>query len=219
LSGDRIDSTGHGNLITETNGTVIYDSSGVINNAAYITDGNNTSWLSISAGVCDPYDQPKSYSLWFNLDQTSVGYQFLLCQGESSDQQNINPFYIEGNSTLYTIFTTNGYYWTNSIGTGIVPTANEWHHVVLTLNGSVANLYYDGNLVGTTNYSGAIQSTNSQFTLGHYNPYPNGVWGSDKFAGKLDEFGIWNRELSLSEISFIYNNRIGRGLPYPYPYN
>jgi hypothetical protein len=219
LSGDRIDSTGHGNLITETNGTVVYDSNGVIGNAAYITDGNNTSWLSISAGVCDPYDQPKSYSLWFKLDQTNVGYQFILAQGETSDQRNINPFYLENNSTLTTLFTTNGSYWTNSINTSVVPTANVWHHVVLTLNGSIAKLYYDGALVGSTAYSGEIQSTNSRFTLGHYNPYPSGVNGTDKFAGKVDEFGIWSRELSLSEVSFIYNNRIARGLPYPYPYN
>jgi hypothetical protein len=219
LSGNRIDSTGNGNLITETNGTVIYDSNGVINNAAYITDGNNTSWLSISAGVCDPHDQPKSYSLWFNLDQTNVGYQWLLCQGESTDQRNINPFFIENNSTLTSVFTTNGFYWTNTINTSIVPTANEWHHAVLTLNGSVAKLYYNGALVGSTNYSGTIQSTDSQFTLGHYNAYPNGVYGTEKFVGKVDEFGIWNRELSLSEISFIYNNKVARGLPYPYPYN
>jgi hypothetical protein len=202
----------------DMNPTPIGSTTGIIADCAYITDGNAT-WFKLPAGICDPADQPKSYSLWFKLDQTSVGYQWLLCQGDQSDQRNINPFYLENNSTLTTFFTTNGYYWTNSIGTSVVPTANEWHHVVLTLNGSVAKLYYDGNLVGSTNYSGTIQSTNSQFTLGHYNAYPNGVYGTEKFAGKFDEFGIWDRELSKSEVNFIYNNRIARGLPYPYPYN
>ncbi|NBO98572.1 MAG: LamG domain-containing protein [Proteobacteria bacterium] len=196
----------------------IGSTTGIIEDCAYVTNGNTT-WFKLPAGICDPSDQPKSYSLWFKLDQTSVGYQFLLCQGELSDQRNINPFYIEWNSTLSTVFTTNGYYWTNSIGTNIVPTANEWHHVVLTLNGNTAKLYYDGNLVGSTGYSGEIQSTNSRFTLGHYNPFPNGVNGPNIFAGKFDEFGIWNKELSLSEVLFIYNNRQARGLPYPYPYN
>jgi hypothetical protein len=206
------------NVLNFPTPTPISSTTGIINDSAYITDGNDA-WFKLPAGICDPSNQPKSYSLWFKLDQTSVGYQFILSQGNTSDQRNIVPFYLENNSTLNTIFTTNGSNWTNSINTSIVPTANEWHHVVLTLNGSVAKLYYDGALVGSTNYSGTIQSTNSQFTLGHYNPYPNGVYGTDKFAGKVDEFGIWNRELSLSEISFIYNNRTARGLPYPYPYN
>jgi hypothetical protein len=196
----------------------ISSTTGVIDDCAYITDGNDT-WFKLPAGICDPSNQPKSYSLWFKLDQTNVGYQFILGQGENSDQRNIVPFYLENNSTLNTIFTRNGFSWTNSINTSIVPTANEWHHVVLTLNGSVARLYYDGALVGSNNYSGTIQSTNSRFTLGHYNPYPNGVYGTDKFVGKVDEFGIWSRELSLSEVSFIYNNRRARGFPYPYPYN
>lgn len=206
------------NVLNFPTPTPISSTTGIINDSAYITDGNDA-WFKLPAGICDPSNQPKSYSLWFKLDQTSVGYQFILSQGNTSDQRNIVPFYLENNSTLNTIFTTNGSNWTNSINTSIVPTANEWHHVVLTLNGSVAKLYYDGALVGSTNYSGTIQSTNSQFTLGHYNPYPNGVYGTDKFAGKVDEFGIWNRELSLSEISFIYNNKVARGLPYPYPYN
>jgi hypothetical protein len=37
--------------------------------------------------------------------------------------------------------------------------------------------------------------------LGHYNPYPNGLYGYPGiFAGKLDEFGIWDKELSKAEV-------------------
>jgi hypothetical protein len=212
-SGDRIDSSGNNNTITESGGTVS-NGSGIIGNGANVQNGNNA-WLTLPAGLCDVGSGQKSFSLWFKLNQTNVGYQFILNQGTGNDYSDINIFYIESNSTLTCLFNQYPAYWTNALLTNIIPTANEWHHAVLTFNGSTANLYYDGSLVATSSYGGYVQSSGSQYTLGHYDAYPNGINGQQGiFSGSVDEFGIWNRELSSQEVAALYNQRTA--IPYPF---
>jgi len=213
-SGDRGDYTGIGNTITEVNGTVGYGS-GIIGNAANITDGNNTSWLAIPEGICDFDYGQKTYSIWFKLNQTNIGYQWILCQGTGNDQTDLNPFYIEGNSELACIFYDSSYYSWYPLYSNIVPTANVWHNAVVTFDGSNVNLYYDGKLVASRGYTAPMSNSGSSYTLGHYNASPyNGI-----FSGYLDEFGIWNRALSQGEVSFLYN--LGKGNTYPFgvPFN
>jgi hypothetical protein len=214
-SGPRSDATGNGNTIVEVNGTVSSGSGVVGGNAANIANGNS-SWLKLPAGLCDIGTGQKSFSLWFKLNQTSIGYQFILCQGHNYDFVDNNIVYIEGGSFLSSIFltSTENHWNAYNLGGNIVPTANVWHHCVITYSGSQITAYYDGNQISQFGYSGSISTDNTEYTLGHYNAFPNGIGGQPgEFHGLIDDVGIWNRVLTPTDVAYLYNT--GQGRQYP----
>jgi autotransporter-associated beta strand protein len=78
----------------------------------------------------------------------------------------------------------------------------EWHHVAITLSGTVGTLYIDGVAVGTNNNMSLKPSglgTTTQNYIGRSqfsaDPYLNAA---------VDEFRIYNRGLSASEINTVY---------------
>lgn len=205
--GNRADFTGNGNTITQTlpatGGANVTNATGISGNCAYFANGNTSGWLTLPAGICDVgAAKTKTYSMWFKLTQTSAGYQWLWMQG-GGDVQRINPFYIEANSQLTTIFFEGGRW--NPMSWGVTPTANTWHHVCLVINGNSVKGYYDNVLSLNTTYAGTIQADTTAHTLGHYNAYPNGLNVNVPFTGYIDEVAIFNTALTASQVSYIYS--------------
>ncbi len=99
-------------------------------------------------------------------------------------------------------------------GTVTQPTSNasvndgNWHHIVITSDGSNLNIYIDGSLDKSAAWTGS-NTTNYSYTWG------NIIQHSDTYSGDLDEIGVWTRALSSSEVSALYNG--GLGLSYPFP--
>ena len=95
----------------------------------------------------------------------------------------------------------------NVVSTNIVEASweGDWQYVVLRQNGTHISLWINGSIVdssvGSTNFS--VEST---FILG---ANENGV---THFDGVMDELAVWNRALSASEISDLYNS--GTGITY-----
>lgn len=88
---------------------------------------------------------------------------------------------------------------------------NTWHHIVVTFTGSVMKIYLNGVEVATTSsYSGAITSRTSSVYIGEMGTHN----GSEGFAGRIDEAAIWNRALTLAEITELFNNN--NGLTHPF---
>ena len=109
----------------------------------------------------------------------------------------------------------------------------EWHHFAITINGTSIKIYKDGgdaaiNSSNPTNNQGtpfgtktattALGSTAGNgsyvasfagvplyFTIGGYNDASTDSLAY-RFSGGIDDFASWERELSGSEISKIYNN-------------
>ena len=79
-----------------------------------------------------------------------------------------------------------------------------WKHYVVTYDKSEQEykFYIDNSLTHTqTNHALTIDATD--FTIGNQlgNLYDNESW-----YGKIDQFGAWNRILTLQEIADLYNN-------------
>lgn len=76
-------------------------------------------------------------------------------------------------------------------------TANAWHHVAVTHNGSTVKIYIDGNLdhQATVAHSSSTQA-------GYIGKRPDGYQSLD---GRADDLAIFGRELSAAEISNLYN--------------
>lgn len=73
--------------------------------------------------------------------------------------------------------------------------ANTWTHLAATYDGGNLNLYVNGKKVATQAVSGAMSASDGALRIGG-----NSVWGSEYFAGYIDEVRIYNRALTANEI-------------------
>ncbi len=80
---------------------------------------------------------------------------------------------------------------------------SKFHHIVGAVSGNSTKLYVDGILVNTliTAYNQNSQCYGGDLQIGR-------DWVTDPlyFQGKLDDIGIWNRALTQSEITALYNS-------------
>jgi predicted phosphodiesterase len=80
----------------------------------------------------------------------------------------------------------------------------QWHHGVVTFDGSIVKLYIDGVQVGTrTTASSPETSGNHPLKIG-----ANSRTVSNLFTGSIDEVGIWNRALTNIQIANLKNNGV-----------
>jgi hypothetical protein len=89
-------------------------------------------------------------------------------------------------------------------------TEDQWHHIVVTHDGTTTRLYLDGTNEG--NATQTLSTSGSTFFTGHLQYSP--VHSID---GKIDELGIWDRALTTTEITELYNS--GEGLQAPFRQN
>jgi hypothetical protein len=90
----------------------------------------------------------------------------------------------------------------------------EWHHWVVYLDTDVNNckLYLDGVLIAPYSvYVGTTGSYTQSLTIGSDEQV-----GGNSFLGKIDEFAVYDRELTQAEITRMYNtyyspNRVANG--------
>lgn len=90
-------------------------------------------------------------------------------------------------------------------------TQNTWHHFVLTYNGSTLTLFHNGSSVSSTAASGSISATTVPFEIGKL------TFSTTNFIldGKLDNVALWNKTLSPTEVSVLYNNTCAHDLADP----
>lgn len=81
-------------------------------------------------------------------------------------------------------------------------TDNEWHHAVMTFDDSDAvRLYVDGSQKDSTPVSSSLVSRGSTVKFG----VPAHLPDKDFFTGRIDDVRIYDRALSASEVSDLYN--------------
>lgn len=83
-----------------------------------------------------------------------------------------------------------------SIGTGLNKTVSDldWHHLVVTYDGSSFKFFVDGVLSGSTNMPGSLASTFVTYIIG------NGYW-----KGAIDDLRFYSRTLTASDVTALYN--------------
>jgi len=78
---------------------------------------------------------------------------------------------------------------------------NNWHHIVITGNGTT-NLMYVDNVLRDSD-TGLVPSATTT------NPTVIGTSATQYFSGYVDEVGIWNRTLSSTEVDNLWNGGLG----------
>lgn len=142
-----------------------------------------------------------STSLWFKSTVQPSEDQWLFHHGRRFTDTSYGIRQKDNGDLSYLI-------WGNSIDvSGLGYDDGDWHHAVITMDGSTLKAYFDGENVGSRSASINIDGS-KQLLIGNKHNRP-----SNAFDGNIDEVGVWDRALTSSEVSELYNN--GSGLnPY-----
>jgi len=213
---------------SEGNGTVAYDisSNGVNQNNGTLTNFNfnaNSGWGEGKYGKALLFDGSDDYVDAGNVikNLTNFAFSFWIKIDTFSNPAYMTPF---GQSDAIYPSATNAFnFFTGSAsdsfglqgewtdGSNLDMRVNipfgvgVWKHIAVTYDGSNVIQYVDGLLLNQKSYSSkSIGNSNSLlFGKGYAQP---GSLVTTYFDGTIDEVMIYNRTLSLGEISEIYNN-------------
>jgi len=163
------------------------------------SDGSAGNYMNTSAGT-DGYPTgtgDHALSFWVKSEGASTGTVFDYLNGA-----DLERIFIRSNGRV-------GMKWGGSglveTGTGVAnPNGTTWNNIVLNRKNGFAELWVDGVL--HLNATSTTSITPGRIRVGAYET------PSDYYRGAYDEFAIWNRSLTASEISDLYNG--GTGITY-----
>jgi hypothetical protein len=135
-----------------------------------------------------PHSTAMSVSAWIKYDDALAPAEVFICS--TSDGPHVEQF--QNQYMGYNNPTGNPW-----IGSGAVD--NKWHHVVVTIDGTNLKFYVDGNLVGTTVSPETETDPFAWYHLGT-GPVVFKYW-----RGAIDDFRIYSRTLSASEVTSLFN--------------
>lgn len=202
-SGNATDTVGSATL---TNTNITY-STGKISNGAY---NAGTNGYKLQGTIADPdsYSSGYSWACWAYVDDnTPTTRQAFMASDESASWGVCSIFALETTGNLCFKF-GNGeslYYYTDT-GTQ-VPQAT-WFHVVTTVNGTNQKCYLNGTLVSNVTKASSLANNGTTFVI------LNQKDGLTPTTGRVDEAGIWGRELSQTDVNYLYNGGLGRTYPF-----
>jgi hypothetical protein len=199
------DSSGNGRNGTLINMEDADWQAGKLNNCLNFNEGTTNEY--VDCGNIASFERTDKFSIeaWI---QTSVASKIVIARHNGTVGWFI---YVDSDGKLM-CYLSNSYSGSNNIArkSSDTVTDNNWHHIVLTYDGTsiVAGLhiYKDGVLndgaIVQDNLTNSIQvGTNTRI----------GNWGGSALCwkGKIDEVLIYNKELSAAEVSASYNSGSG----------
>ena len=114
---------------------------------------------------------------------------------------------IKNTSLLRVNFTTSSNGWFTDINSTTQFANNTWYHVVMTFGSNTVKLYINGSQEDTATFSNPnTNASNGNFVIGRHSTDPSSYGYYD---GLLDDTGIWNRVITSSEVTSLYNSNTG----------
>lgn len=195
---DATDFFGPNNLTN--NGSCTF-TTGKVGNALNLTSNGSSQYLSIGSPL-SVNTTNITMACWVNLPDTSRHGCFMH-NGSTTGGNGYSigvgngDFSTNGNTLMLLIDSVAFVSSTISIGTG-------WHLVGVSRNATTWKFWLDGAQVGTTSTTSPGTPAGAFFMGNDYN-------GTDRFFNNLiDEAGFWNKELSTTEWSNLYNGGSGQ---------
>jgi hypothetical protein len=145
-----------------------------------------------------------SISAWVNITEFDGGP---IALGSSTDANA--PAIVTAFNTTYFFYGNNGAGDCNPATTLAPLSIGTWNHIVGTISSSTTTCRYYVN--------GTLISEDPYTNLGGFSEIQLGAYDArflTTFNGQLDEVGVWNRALTGSEVTELYNG--GIGLTYPF---
>jgi len=213
LDGNSNDVTGNGYNGTDT--AITYGTSyGKINQGALFNGSSSRILLGSTSSLV--MNSNISVSVWIKPSALPTSGTLMTIVGKYSDSTgnggyDLRLYNNSGTQEIdFTITTSAGtsasaaYKYALPLGT--------WYHLVGTNDGTTSSLYLNGILVAAVAIGNPALSTGSTPNIGCLD-----LVGTLMrfFNGSIDEVGVWNRALTSSEVSQLYNNG-GAGIQYPF---
>lgn len=213
--------------LDETSGTVVNDSVGsyhLYNKDCSIVDAKNNKGLQLAqtldyisgATTTHAFERTDSwsFSLWFKRSTISINAYVVGNQQLGGVFQGYLMFIGTGNAIQIQIYNNNT---TNYIlaytASGAFTDTTNYHHMAWTYDGSSTaagvKVYLDASNLALTVGKDTLTSSIKNGLPFYLGGYPAADWYS---RGIIDEVSVWNRVLSQSEVTKLYN--AGSGLFY-----
>ena len=209
--------------LNETAGTGVNDSTGNYNGTCLNCEGNEwnasgkVGYARQSSFYTDPsegvaisdnavLDSIQSISFWYvNLQTNASGGEGRSLVGKEDDT-NATILFVDSSGSAGTLS-----FFLSTAGASTISIGNVqklvWHHIVLTISGTNATVYLDGAQNSSANTASTTAfSNNKNLTIGGNPANGRGM------VGLIDEVGLWNRTLTVSEVGQLYNS--GNGISY-----
>ena len=215
---------GHWRL-DETSGTVAYDSSGILNNGNILGgvtlptdsvaaptsrgltfDGTATSIVELPLNSAYDFTGPHAVSFWAKWNGgTSTSRRIFSRQLSGTNFWALR--YRGTDDSFQTIYNVGGTGFITSAGVGFGD--GNWHHVAMVLDASYnLILYLDGVAIHTKSGLSAPDFSSLATEELSFGGFRSGS-PTENFIGELDDFRIYNNELTPAEIAELYNARDG----------
>ncbi len=199
LDGDSTDEVAS-NDGTDTNITYSAANGKIVQGAGF---NGITSKIDLGTGIYFGGTQNVSYSFWLYMtDDNPGGYEWYLRDYKDT------VYVRSGNGT-------NGYYFglTGTSSGGVAGSTTlikgNWYHIVVTYDGINAKVYLNGSPDGSTPTTGNVTDSDAVHAF-------IGSYSTSAFTlGNIDEVGVWERALTSTEVSQLWNS--GDGMAYPFP--
>lgn len=188
-SGDAYDASGNGLTLTNNGGTRAALKLG--NGVTFVA--GSSQYMSIANTIFATAGNPWSISFWGKFNSTGTHGIF----GIYGDTRLWA--YFDGTTAIRVSYNTAG----NPRKSASMTSNLVLHHYVILWNGTViTNIYIDGVDTALSDASGYSAPTVNQTDIGRAHQT---IYGSTS----IDEFGLWNRTLTTSEIAVLYNSGLG----------
>ena len=163
------------------------------NNFAMEFDSGSSQYISNSTNIITGLTT-FSISAWYSLDTTS-GDRAIIGSWNTAPAQML--LYWDDPSGWRFLWSDGS---SASIAGPSSTITGQWHHIVVTYDGSTVKFYHDNGTPTTSAISrGAIQTSTNSWNIGADNN------GARLWDGDLDEIAIWNRALDATDVARIYN--------------
>jgi hypothetical protein len=204
FNGNANDESGNGNNGTVNGATLTADRFGN-SSKAYNFDGINDD-ISVQGLQNININSKISISAWINTNQISTSKNIVSKYGGFNDAFSLD---IESTTVKFNV-SPGSANWNTCFNNNINLTTNSWHHIVSTYDfaNNVFKIYFNGLNVGSINAPFQLGNANNIPVLFGHCYDPNNIVSSQRFNGKIDDIGIWNRALTEQEILDLYNGNI-----------
>ena len=195
FNGNANDESGNGNHGIVFGPTLSNDRSNNPNSSYRFNGGTDLIATTTQLGSTNTY----TVSFWVQFDQISAAW--LVMHGGT--QTGAISYNFDDGARLISDGTIKQYVYNgtqNWIGSNNVQANNQWYHIVYSLSPSGMKMFINGALSHLEPNVTTSQAINGYWRIGGCT-HP----GHISLFGSLDDIGIWNRELSQSEITSLYN--------------
>lgn len=209
---DECEYTGTGNEIIDQTGTYNAQVTGVVSNSAQgvansaldLSATNTSDWASLPHEIVDGLNN-FTVSVWFQTSVTKSQQEIFqaLSYGNGSDDEL--EIYLRNSQQVVVKVGDRS----EILNSSITLTNGQWHHLAVIRVRNIVCLYIDGQRQDCDDGvgSGQLRSKSNAVIIGQEQDRTGGSFtSSQSFVGLLDEFKIFDEQLSSSDILSIYQN-------------